>query len=294
MSIGKCIPTQNNLHASRDKSDYVAREKTRIERSFEKILTFYIYVGSVTIIAALIWPHLPASTRTPLLTGLWAVFGVFCVSILVFAIAYQRLYQTDSTHFLFNEAISKRQKEVVESESRKELAIIAKRIVLLSDLLTEFVENKAVIEPKTCDVVLTSGVKYSFRPGPPTMGGQFPWVFLHVQDENGTAILSDCMLPYSECPRKPQQFRDLAHSTIKTFSRETLELEQRLASLPSSSARVWSLLDFIYFSTIIQATVGLGDILPNSTVVRGVVAAQILVGYVIVVVGLNMVLSIFH
>jgi Ion channel len=276
------------------KFESVAREKTSIERSFDKLPTLYISAGIVTIIATLIWSNLPATTKAPLLTGLWAVFGVFCVSILVFAIAYQRLYQKNSEHFLFNEAISKRQKEVVESESRKELAIIAKRIVLMSDLLTEFVENKAVIEPKTYDVVLTSGLKYSFHSMPPLGGVSSPIVFLSVSDENGTTILSDCILPYSECPLKPQQFRDLAHSTIKTFSRQTLELEQRLASLPSSSPRVWSLLDFIYFSTVIQATVGLGDILPNSTVVRCVVAAQVLIGYVIVLVALNMVLSIFH
>ena len=275
------------------KSESASTENTRFERYFFNA-RFHISAIAVTFIVALILSNLPTSAKTPLLAGLWAVFGVFCVSILVFAIAYQRLYQTNSTHFLFNESISKRQKEVVESESRKELAIIAKRIVLMSDLLTEFVENKAVIEPKTYDVILTSGMKYSFRPGPPLGGVPFPGVFLSVLDENGTAILSDCILPYAECPLKPQQFRDLAHSTIRTFSRQTLELEQRLASLPSSSPRVWSLLDFIYFSTVIQATVGLGDILPNSTVVRCVVAAQVLIGYVIVLVALNIVLSIFH
>ena len=256
-----------------------------------------IFCGSLGIICLyvleLLSPRMP-EIRTPLFTALCVVFVVFCVSIFVFAIAYQSLYRKNSAHFLFNEAITKRQKEVVESETRKDLALLAKKVVLLSELLTEFVEGKATIEPKTYDVLLPSGSRYSFRSGPPIGGAPPTCLFLDVFDENGATILWDGFLPYAEWPREPRDFRDLAHSVIKSFSRRSLELEARLASLPTDSPKVWSILDFLYFSTIIQATVGLGDILPNSTVVRCVVAAQVLIGYIILLVALNMVLSIFH
>ena len=54
---------------------------------------------------------------------------------------------------------------------------------------------------------------------------------------------------------------------------------------------VWSFWDFFYFSTIIQTTVGLGDILPNSTLVRMIVTTQVLIGYALLIVVLNIVLT---
>jgi hypothetical protein len=47
----------------------------------------------------------------------------------------------------------------------------------------------------------------------------------------------------------------------------------------------------VYFSTIVQTTVGFGDILPNRTPVRMLVTAQIMIGYALLVVVLNIVLS---
>ena len=36
----------------------------------------------------------------------------------------------------------------------------------------------------------------------------------------------------------------------------------------------WTLIDFIYFSGVIMTTVGLGDILPNSSIARLVVLSE--------------------
>lgn len=51
-----------------------------------------------------------------------------------------------------------------------------------------------------------------------------------------------------------------------------------LSILNSKKTVKWSLIDFIYFSSITQATVGYGDILPNSTVIRFIVTIQTLIG----------------
>ncbi len=104
---------------------------------------------------------------------------------------------------------------------------------------------------------------------PALAGAPSPGALLSVLDENGVAVLDDCFIPCGRCPeRNAEEFMTVAQIGIKDCSRRTLELEQRIASLPTNSPKVWSILDFIYFSTIIQATVGLGDILPNSTLVR--------------------------
>ncbi len=56
-------------------------------------------------------------------------------------------------------------------------------------------------------------------------------------------------------------------------------------------ARIWRFWDFVYFSAIVQTTVGFGDILPNRTAVRMLVIIQILIGYAVLVVLLNIILS---
>jgi hypothetical protein len=52
----------------------------------------------------------------------------------------------------------------------------------------------------------------------------------------------------------------------------------------------WSYMDFVYFSTITQCTVGYGDILPNHTKIRIFVIIQVMLGYSILVVFINIIL----
>jgi hypothetical protein len=59
----------------------------------------------------------------------------------------------------------------------------------------------------------------------------------------------------------------------------------------AGSPQIWTFADFFYFSVIIQSTVGLGDIQPNSTTIRKIVVGQVLIGYVILVVLLNILLT---
>jgi hypothetical protein len=69
---------------------------------------------------------------------------------------------------------------------------------------------------------------------------------------------------------------------------ERLRKRSKLVSV--SPVRSWSYLDFLYFSTVTQTTLGYGDILPNSTTVRMVVTIQIVVGLAVLGVLINIVL----
>jgi hypothetical protein len=90
--------------------------------------------------------------------------------------------------------------------------------------------------------------------------------------------------------RFPQEIRRDKEGFVKLFQEvrlrskgQTDRLSNKLSSLVSAHPDAWNYLDFLYFSTITQTTVGYGDILPNSTIVRMCVTAQILLGYFIVV-----------
>jgi hypothetical protein len=274
-----------------------SRPSTREKRELN-VKGFGGFIVSVALVMALFLAQNPGvpKQRRILFTNLFIVFGCFVVSILVFAMFYQYLYKADALHFFFNEAITQRQKEIVQSKSTQELALLAKKIVLMSELLTALLERKATVlaESAPYDVVLPSGVRYGFRSMPATGGAPMPGVLLSVLNENGIAVLDEFLISYPRCPeRNAEEFITVAKAGIQSFSRRSLELEERIGSLSTESPKVWSLIDFIYFSTIIQATVGFGDILPNSSLVRLLVVLQVLIGYGILMVALNMVMT-FH
>ena len=83
-------------------------------------------------------------------------------------------------------------------------------------------------------------------------------------------------------------FISMCSSHLESIKNRTRQLESRLKSFDSATPDVWNFVDFLYFSTITQTTVGYGDILPNSSTVRVFVAAQILSGYLILAILLNM------
>jgi len=75
-------------------------------------------------------------------------------------------------------------------------------------------------------------------------------------------------------------------NNIKQKAVELLLSYDKHKSMP-----LWQDLDFLYFSTITISTVGYGDILPNSTIVRVVVIFEILLGQFLLVFFLSMTLS---
>jgi uncharacterized membrane protein len=66
---------------------------------------------------------------------------------------------------------------------------------------------------------------------------------------------------------------------------------RRVETLATAAPDVWTYWDFLYFSTIVQTTVGFGDILPNNTLIRMLVVIHILIGYALLIVVLNVVLG---
>jgi hypothetical protein len=64
-------------------------------------------------------------------------------------------------------------------------------------------------------------------------------------------------------------------------------LASRVSANPQESLRF---IDFVYFSGVTQTTVGYGDILPNTSGIRTLVLFQILWGYALLIIVLNLVI----
>jgi len=78
---------------------------------------------------------------------------------------------------------------------------------------------------------------------------------------------------------------------LKRTERNRLDLLTRLGTTSEAWPDIWSYLDFVYFATISQTTIGYGDILPNSTTVRVLVITQGLIAYALLIVVLNIVVG---
>ncbi len=230
---------------------------------------------------------------SPSLTAsLVVVFLGFFAIIMIFAVIYSRMYATNAAHFSFNSEILVRQKQVIEKSSREELSDVTKKLVLMSELVAAIAQRNVTLlfESAPNDIVLSNGRRYFFwrmsggaaAPAPPSH-------WLTVFDEKNEK-LSEFVV--NACPDGSlEKLIDIAKAESSALEKRVGAIENRIASIPTSDPDVWRFIDFLYFSTVIQTTVGLGDILPNSTTVRSLVVLQVMVGYGILIVALNIVLN---
>jgi hypothetical protein len=214
-----------------------------------------------------------------------------------FAGIYFMIYRRKRGHFAFNIEILRQQsesKEVLFEQTAERLRGVHSAFLELETRLKAN-EEPEDLQTKT-SVRLDSGVVctvaiYSYPPH----GGECPK--FEVSDVKGKKIFEfNTYGSWSKWtgpprPKTAKDWLDTLPGVLAVLQKQEKSIARRVESLSTSAPDVWSYLDFVYFSTIVQTTVGFGDILPNSTIVRMVVATQIVVGYALLVVVLNIVLG---
>lgn len=219
-------------------------------------------------------------------------FAGYIGSIVAFGVLYHRLYLKVPTRFLFAQDIASTQRSTVREMKTARLAqaafarsaLMEARPIVGSDaasITSGFYRVATVTTPDGSTLRLVA------LTGPPA-GGIRGVVFTYVdvtghEHDFGTI---DGQVP----PRNMPEFEALVTMRIAQLESEAANLKEFLAGIDNSTSRLWSLMDFVYFSTITQTTVGYGDILPNSSLIRSLVALQILIGYALLVVAVNVVL----
>lgn len=110
----------------------------------------------------------------------------------------------------------------------------------------------------------------------------------------GFGVLAHLDLPTGKLDVLPQTASELheqARGLVGFLRDQQSRSHDLVLRLPSLVRPSWGYADFIYFSAITQLTVGYGDILPNTTLVRVLVVLQSLVAVVMLVVVINLVIT---
>ncbi|HEY6769659.1 MAG TPA: potassium channel family protein [Candidatus Sulfotelmatobacter sp.] len=211
-------------------------------------------------------------------------FLVFIGTIVGFGVVYMLLSKKRRSHFIFNSDIVAAQKQQVQHD----VAGVSQRLQLTLTILRECL---AVVENSSEQrkiVSLDSGARCEciFDPGD-TLAAEFsclPGSCIKVYSSENK-LLGEYFIYYNESTS------EALSRTLNRVEKEYSGVVIQLQSLTTPLSDVWSFIDFLYFSTMTQTTVGYGDILPNSSAVRKVVMLQVLVGYALVLIVLNLVLS---
>jgi Ion channel len=226
-----------------------------------------------------------------------AVFILYFVVIVAFAVVYFRYFIANPSSFSFAASISESQRV----NRLAELEQSNRRLGNIGDVLS------------AVGTKLEGHLDTVLYPGEWKMEtDQGSLQYLNVANSNPHApSVSACMVVFTKDVEDFQShhrwisgnrlFRQSSTTTSKLQSEiarerrflasrreNALQLEK---SFKAGSPMIWTFTDFLYFSTIIQSTVGLGDIQPNSTKVRAVVILQIMIGYLILIVILNIILG---
>ncbi len=226
-----------------------------------------------------------------------ACFVAYLVVILIFAELYHRIYRANINSFFTPEHLREDRRGESLEELTRDSASIDTRISFLTALREALQSGTARMSPDPEGVMamLPDGRRGLFRwfeayepDRPPSAPA--PPAFLVVYDPSGSEIAHGFVEGTGEPPTETEDaVQYIAHhlqdlqSMLRTCVNRRLQLE--------SGSPPWSRFDFFYFSLITQTTVGYGDILPNCTKVRKLVALQVVLGLALLVVIINLTIA---
>lgn len=221
----------------------------------------------------------------PLAFHLVAIFYLYIGLMLWFSAFYHRAYRKDRNCFKFDSDVARRQRESVALRCHRDLSTVQANLELLRMVSFALQDRtaKLLLESAPCSLFI-SDLRFEFSSH---AGGGMPVLpisTIEAIDKAGQSVRKIHIVDAFMTPRHQSRecFAIVVNQGIKFWSRLQRMLESRLDSMSSDRPEIWSVWDFLYFSAMIQTTVGLGDILPNSSRVRALVALQAFLGYAII------------
>ncbi len=225
---------------------------------------------------------------------LFIVFIIYVFIIFVFASIYSCNFDPIKQNIFINSKLIQSQEINVRDSIQNQMTKLEKEIDILNAFLTNINDDVVLPTfdekqyPKEISFPL-GNYKYSFFEDLLLhQGGVLVVHWIRIEDTNSQVIIHQHIQSF---PTKISACKKEVHQ-IKLYRENILaQKAEKLKIIKPSSSEIWSFLDFVYFSTITQATVGYGDMLPNSTGIRMIVALQVLIGLALLVIVINIVLT---
>jgi ABC-type Fe3+-siderophore transport system permease subunit len=257
-----------------------------------------------------------------------AVFGLYIVNILLFAWFYHRIYVANLGHdvppFLLNVDIIRYRNLELHSSVEQQVQPLRDTLAFFNTAETQL-NNLKTVAPKQYAGSYYDSVE--FVPGSYLCEIDLGPKLVDPYTNHLTKVMY--LIVYENQFRRiyGNEFRFPGPLNTEPPAREMAEWEQRMASgadpalykevidlaIQDVSARVaplefvsratnlseektndklgiWDYVDFVYFSTMTQTTVGYGDIVPNTTFTRLLAAVQVLMGLALAGFGLTFVI----
>jgi hypothetical protein len=224
------------------------------------------------------------------------VFTLYLTTILVFGVIYFLVFRKNPSTFVFATSIVEQQRRVLLEESEAEISKLSAAELTLGSVV-EVIEKLPPTSLKR-DIwkMQTDYGTLRYVCLWRSMGRASGYVpYIRVEGTPADVQSPQILIQHIASAGSPA--KDFSYDTVLLLSdikkvrtliaRKLARSEKMHAAYLNRETSIWSVWDFVYFSVVIQSTVGLGDIQPNSTRVRAIVVGQILLGYAILVVVLN-------
>lgn len=237
-------------------------------------------------------------------TWLVSIFIAYIGLILLFSIIYTLVFSSAPSRFSFNNEITETQYKLELASTKNDIIIIAHNINLLEKYSTFLHKDSSKYKVKetlngTKSEVKVGDYLYEFY----TEAVHSLGVFLRfrIKYENGEELLDvgeDQMQNnrtfYNaslQFPLKASEAIKLTKKLINYYQLEQKNLDKQINTISQNPITSYGYWDFLYFSVVTQSTLGYGDIIPNSRLVRILVILQTIIGLILVVVAINVVIT---
>jgi hypothetical protein len=223
------------------------------------------------------------AARFRVLRRLLYALGVYLLIIIVFASVYYHKYVTKHSNFSFNQDIRAAQSVNIEEALASQLADANLSIEALRAIQMQIEIGKV---PSV--VNLRGNESPKFKVETAHSNSQIGITGLVFPDRLAGIFVSDLQ------DRRIAAFAEHVfsrHFSLLQFVKGNLDeeirlqedLQKRQAELHTEKPTLWSYWDFLYFSGTTLATVGFGDILPNTTTIRLLTLSEVLLGQLLLV-----------
>jgi len=220
------------------------------------------------------------------------IFVIYLAIILIFSLIYYNVYENSASNFSFNNEILNTQKLTFENSAAEEIQEISNIVNLLNQLDTALILNNCEIKYPTFwnknVQIKTSNTIYLFSTNHSLQKKRgLVFSFLSIKDLNETELFKLSIPNNIANPKDLNECRMSVETLLNFYNNEFIAINKKIESISTSTPDIWNYIDFLYFSTITQSTIGYGDILPNSTTVRLLVVIQTIISSMILIIFLN-------